>query len=242
MLSYPFTGNWSPRLGINVDPFGDRKGKVFFNYGRNYWAMPLDAANRQLGNEQDDTGYYFAPVIQSGALVIVPDNAHTLNGMPKSTDPTGAVSEFRRSQLLLFHRRGHHSRNQIRVRDPSMCSALSARSRAGSWSRRATIDRRLARIIEDIGTQSPEGSTIGGNYTGGIANPGSKTDIAVNEQEVTYTPTQWAAANPTPASRLGLRATTAPVQACTYGQLTPTSLPAASVSMGTTRRSAAPAS
>ncbi len=94
LTSYAFTGGWSPRLGINIDPIGDRKGKVFLNWGRNYWAMPLDAANRQLGNEQDDTGYKFAPVIQNGAIVIIPDNAHNLNGMDMATDSTGAVSQF----------------------------------------------------------------------------------------------------------------------------------------------------
>src|SRR5215475_7008385 len=92
-MDYTFTGNWSPRLGINVDTFGDRKGKVFFNYGLNVWAMPLDAANRQLGNEQDDTAFAFAPVIQNGQLVVIPDDAHTLNGMPKSTT-AGSVTNF----------------------------------------------------------------------------------------------------------------------------------------------------
>ena len=59
LLSYAFTGSWSPRVGINLDPMGDHKSKLFFNYGRNYWAMPLDAAIRQLGNEKDDTSLLF---------------------------------------------------------------------------------------------------------------------------------------------------------------------------------------
>ena len=124
---YPFTGNWSPRVGINVDPFGDRKGKVFFNFGRNYWAMPLDAANRQLGNEQDDTSYDFAPEVV-GALVVVPDDAHTLNGTAK--DKTGAVLSAHRTLGL----------RPVKVSFPapsrstrtSMCWAWSARSRA-AW-------------------------------------------------------------------------------------------------------------
>jgi len=49
-------------------------------------------------------------------------------------------------------------------------------------------DRRLKRIIEDIGTQSPEGSLVAQNYNGGIANPNAKTDIGINEQETTYAP------------------------------------------------------
>ena len=44
------------------------------------------------------------------------------------------------------------------------------------------VDRRLGRIIEDIGSQSPEGSSIGSNYNGGIANPCSKTGHRVNDR------------------------------------------------------------
>ena len=57
LLDYNFGPSWSPRMGINIDPMGDQRTKIFFNFGRNYWAMPLDAAIRQLGNEQDDTSY-----------------------------------------------------------------------------------------------------------------------------------------------------------------------------------------
>ncbi|HEY1159682.1 MAG TPA: carboxypeptidase regulatory-like domain-containing protein [Terracidiphilus sp.] len=194
VLSYVFSGNWSPRIGVNVDPFGDRKGKFFFNYGRNFWAMPLDAANRQLGNEQDDTAYYFAPVVQGGALVIVPDDAHNLNGMPKATN-AGAVSTFGSPSFASSTGEGiipgtkSEYENEIVV-------GFEREVKSGMVFKARYIDRRLARIIEDIGSQSPEGSTIGRNYNGGIANPSSKTDIAVNDQEVTYTPAQWATANP----------------------------------------------
>ena len=50
---YTFNDNWSPRLGINVDPFGDRKSKVFFNWGRYTQALPSDAAIRELNQESD---------------------------------------------------------------------------------------------------------------------------------------------------------------------------------------------
>ena len=56
--------------------------------------MPLDAAIRQLGNEQDDTSYYFAPQLNSdGSYTIIPDAAHTLNGTPQSTSG-GVTSNF----------------------------------------------------------------------------------------------------------------------------------------------------
>jgi hypothetical protein len=191
LLKYPFTGNWSPRLGINVDPFGDRKGKVFFNYGRNYWAMPLDAANRQLGNEQDDRNYYFAPDVSTGSLVIIPDAAHTLNGLPKNeTGSKFSAPSFSSStgEGIIPGTKSEYEDEYVLGIEREVKSGLVVKAR---W-----VDRRLGRIIEDIGSQSPEGATIGSNYTGGIANPSPKTDIAVNEQEVTYTPAQFATANP----------------------------------------------
>ncbi len=191
VLHYPFTGNWSPRVGVNVDPFGNGRGKVFFNYGRNYWAMPLDAANRQLGNEQDDSGFKFAPEIQNGQLVIIPDNAHTLNGMPKTnTGATFSGPNFSSStgEGIIPGTKSEYEDEYVLGIEQEIKSGLVIKAR---W-----VDRRLGRILEDIGSQSPEGSSgITGNYTGGIANPGPTTDIAVNEDEVTYTQDQWNAAN-----------------------------------------------
>ena len=195
-FSYPFTGNWSPRLGINIDPFGDRKGKIFMNYGRNYWALPLDAANRNLGNEQDDTAFYFAPTVVNGALVIVPDDAHTLNGLPKATSSTGAVSTFgapnfsssTAAEGILSGTKSEYETEYVVGIEREVKNGMVLKARY--------INRSLGRIIEDIGSQSPEGSSISSNYWGGIANPSSKTDIAANENEVIYTPAQWAAANP----------------------------------------------
>jgi hypothetical protein len=212
VMKYPFTGNWSPRLGANLDPFGDRKGKVFFNYGRNYWALPLDAANRQLGNEQDDTAYKFAPEIQNGQLVIIPDNAHTLNGMAQNE--TGKVfggPNFSSStgEGIIPGTKSEYEDEYVLGIEQEIKSGLVVKARY--------IDRRLGRIIEDIGSQSPEASTISGNYNGGIANPGPTTDIAVNEQEVTYTPDQFYTANAAAIASGGVTKEnyTAPVSGCT---------------------------
>ncbi|MGB6975815.1 MAG: carboxypeptidase regulatory-like domain-containing protein [Terracidiphilus sp.] len=218
ILHYPFTGNWSPRLGINIDPFGDRRGKVFFNYGRNYWAVPLDAANRQLGNEQDDRNYYFAPEVENGELVIVPDAAHTLNGLPKSTDPvTNVVSNFGGPNFSSSTGEGIIPGTKSEYEDEYVLG-VEREIKSGFVVKARYIDRRLGRIIEDVGSQSPEASTISGNYTGGIANPGPGTDIAVNEDEVTYTPAEFQTANAAAlASSGGLTKAnyTAPVAGCT---------------------------
>ena len=192
VLKYPFTGNWSPRVGANLDPFGDRKGKIFFNYGRNYWAVPLDAANRQLGNEQDDSGFKFAPEIQNGALVVIPDNAHNLNGMAKDENGhlfSGPNFSSSTGEGIIPGTKSEYEDEYVLGIEREIKSGFVVKAR---W-----VDRRLGRIIEDIGSQSPEGSTgVTGNFNGGISNPGPTTDIAVNEQEVTYTPQQFATANP----------------------------------------------
>ena len=195
LMDYTFTGSWSPRLGLNIDPFSDRKGKIFINYGRNYWAMPLDAANRQLGNEQDDTAFAFAPVINAqGQLTIVPDDAHTLNGMPKATN-NGVVTNFGGPNFGSSTGEGILPRTKAEYENEYVVG-IEREIKGGMVLKARYVQRNLPRIIEDIGSESPEGSSITSNFVGGIANPTSKTDIAVNENEVTYTPAQFNTANP----------------------------------------------
>lgn len=195
LLSYNFGPSWSPRMGVNIDPLGDQMTKIFFNFGRNYWAMPLDAAIRQLGNEQDDTSYFFAPVIAAdGTITVIPDAAHTLNGVPRSTDATGAVSNFGAPNFSSSTGEGIIPGTKQEYEDEYVIGVERNLSQSMVFKIRYA-DRRLGRIVEDIGSQSPEGSTTLKGFNGGIANPGPGTDIAVNEQEVTYTPAQFNAAN-----------------------------------------------
>ncbi len=169
LLAYTFTGSWSPRIGINIDPLGDHKSKLFFNFGRNYWAMPLDAAIRQLGNEQDDTSYAFAPVIgANGLITVIPDAAHNLNGLPRSTSASGVVSKFGAPSFasstgegILPGTKGEYEDEYVIGVERELTPSIVVKAR---WT-----DRRLPRIIEDIGSQSPEGSTITSNFVGGIA-------------------------------------------------------------------------
>ena len=212
LLSYAFTGSWSPRLGINIDPLGDHKSKIFFNYGRNYWAMPLDAAIRQLGNEQDDTAYVFAPTLNSdGTYTITPDAAHNLNGLTSST-AGGTTTTFGPPSFASSTGEGIISGTKAEYEDEYVFGVERELTPSIVVKVRYT-DRRLGRIIEDIGSQSPEGSTIIGNYNGGISNPGPGTDIAVNEQEITYTPAQYLAAQQQMAANGGTYV--APIAGCT---------------------------
>ncbi len=219
VLNYNFGPSWSPRMGINIDPLGNQKSKIFFNFGRNYWAMPLDAAIRQLGNEQDDTAFAFVPTIASnGTITVNTDQAHTLNGTPKATN-AGVTTNFGAPSFASSTGEGIISGTKQEYEDEYVIGFEQNLSHSMVFKARYT-DRRLGRIVEDIGSQSPEGSTIIPNYNGGITNPGPSTDIAVNEQEVTYTPAQFKAANPGNVTAANYKA---PVTGCTYANDTTTS-------------------
>ncbi len=217
VLNYNFGPSWSPRLGINIDPTGSQKSKFFFNFGRNFWAMPLDAAIRQLGNEQDATKLYFAPIVASdGTISVIPDQKHSLNGTPKNgggaanggTDFGGPSFVSSTGEGIIPGTKQEYEDEYVIGFEHNLSSSLVLKARY--------TDRRLARIVEDIGSQSPEGASgVIPNYNGGIANPSPSTDIAVNEQEVTYTAAQWNAANPPPASGQPAPPYKAPVAGCT---------------------------
>ena len=211
LLDYSFGSSWSPRVGINIDPMGDHKSKLFFNFGRNYWALPLDAAIRQLGNEQDDTSFDFVPsVAADGTITVLTDSAHTLNGTPKSTTG-GVVANFGGPNFSSSTGEGIISGTKQEYEDEYVAGFERSIGTSLVVKARYT-DRRLLRVIEDIGSQSPEGATIVPNYNGGIVNPSKSTDIAVNEQEVTYTPAQFLAANPGTTTSANY---VAPVTGCT---------------------------
>jgi hypothetical protein len=57
---YTFAHNWAPRLGIIVDPFNDRKTKIYASYGRFYEKVPLDIAVRSLSVETSVSGFWYA--------------------------------------------------------------------------------------------------------------------------------------------------------------------------------------
>lgn len=201
LMKYLWNDNWSPRLGVNYDPFGDQKSKVFFNYARYQLVLPLDAAIRQLGNEQDDTNLYYTPdknadgsakLDELGVPVVIPDGAHLLNGLPGKSK----TSSFGKANFASSTGEGILPGTKMEYENEFVLG-VQREIIPGNVIEVRYSDRRLGRIVEDIGSQSPEGSNIDGFYNGGIANVTAKTDISVNEHEVTYTPAQWAAANGT---------------------------------------------
>jgi hypothetical protein len=190
---YVFNDNWSPRLGINIDPFADRKTKVFFNWGRYTQALPTDAAIRELNQELDiNSARWAAPsdgtnlvTNADGTVTPIYDAAHLLSGTNGFSNITassaipelihgGTRLNFEEEYLLGFER--------------EVASGMVLDVRYS--------DRRLERIVEDMQGVSPEGSNFGlANQVYVIGNPGPSADYFTNEIEEKYDP-----AGPPPAN------------------------------------------
>ena len=149
-------------MGINIDPTGDQKTKIYFNFGRNYWAMPLDAAIRQLGNEQDDTQL----LLRSGRRLRRYDHASFPTQLTPSTGCHKSRSGQRRHRphfgapsFASSTGEGILPGTKQEYEDEYVIGVDRNLSHSMVFKVRYT-DRRLGRIIEDIGSQSPEGSTM----------------------------------------------------------------------------------
>ena len=228
LMSYLFNDNWSPRVGINYDPKGDHKTKLFFNYARYQAVLPLDAAIRQLGSELDDTKFYFAPKTDAsgnmltdstGAPIVVTDSTHVLNGTSLGVDDSSQPTTFSAPSFASSTGEGILPGTKMEYENEYVFG-IQREIKPGSMIGIRYTDRRLGRIIEDIGSQSPEGSLVDANYAGGIANVSSKSDYFHNENEVTYTAAQWKAANGSNspgyyATKANQSSYVAPVAGCT---------------------------
>ncbi len=195
---YTFNDNWSPRLGVNIDPFGDRKSKVFFNFARYTQSLPNDAAVRELNQESDINRINFAPQANpDGSLALnaqgtatpIFDAAHLLSGNPAAGSLAGRAIVYSGGgvpELIASGTKLNYEEEFIGGVERQVGGfVISARY----------IDRRLLRIIEDVGGVSPEGANAGLNQIFVIGNPNANADYFVNEQELAYGPTGSAPAD-----------------------------------------------
>jgi hypothetical protein len=168
---YTFTDNWAPRFGLSVDPKGDRKTKIFFNFGRYNYELPLDAALRQLSEELDLLGADFAPAISGTTVTPVLDQAHLLNNATGGIAGNGQVSVAGLGEAIASGTKMSYTDEYVLgVEHEYKGFLLSARY----------VDRRLQRVIEDVGSVSPEGNLIL-SQNSFIANPSPSLDLFTNE-------------------------------------------------------------
>ena len=184
--AYVFNDNWSPRLGINIDPFADRKTKVYFNWGRYTQSLPTDAAIRELNQEQDIFSARWAAPSDGTNLVTNPDGtitptldaAHLLSGQNgfSNISASSAVPEL------------IHSGTRLNFEEEYLLGVQREIANGMVLDIRYS-DRRLQRIVEDMQGISPEGANFGDpNQIYVIGNPSPSADYFVNEIEEKYTP------------------------------------------------------
>src|SRR5882672_10600763 len=220
-LSKVFNDMWSPRLGFILDPKGNRKTKIYANFGRYAFILPLDAAVRALSAEDDVLGAHWAPAstttgcptgTPTGASCVVtdssgnpdyanffkPDAAHLLN------QAAGGVG----TAVNVGLSGGEPFQPGIRMEyTDEFVVGAQHELRNGIVLSARYIDRRLKRVIEDEGGISVEQfnalAANGGGLNYFIGNPNSKSDIFVNPNEQTFsavdeTPSPCAANNGDP--------------------------------------------
>ena len=161
---YVFNDNWSPRVGINIDPFGDRKSKIFFNFARYTQALPADAAVRELNQESDIYRATFAPqanadgslaLSANGTAIPILDAAHLLSGNKLAGSRAGASLSYSGGAPELIA-----SGTKLNLEEEFVGGFERALPSGFVLSARYT-DRRLTRILEDLSGVSPEGANAG---------------------------------------------------------------------------------
>ena len=212
---------WNPRIGFSVDPKGDRKSKIYANFGRYAWVMPLDAAIRELTAQDQVQNIYFAPQTAncSGGVCGAANTADlvTLNQYKTVTfDPknvlnnaTGGIAINPTVLLVQSGSSPFAPGTKMEYNDEFVVGA-EHEFRGGITASVRYVDRRLKRVIEDFNAISIEQALAGQSGTYFVGNVGSKTDGTVNPDPVIFTghtlPSQCVDSNgvPTPFSALNV--------------------------------------
>jgi hypothetical protein len=207
-IHYTFTDNWSPSLGVIVDPWGDRKTKLSFSFGRYNYNLPLDLAERSLTNELDLFSQALVPdfhpcpgasspvpctagdrvVTLNGFGTVTPiiDSAHVLNnafGSPFNASNGGAVFGSTESLEAI-----HHA-TRLTYEDEYVMGFEHEFSHGVILSARY-MHRSLRRIVEDEGGIPPEAAKAGIGQQFTITNPHKTQDLYTNPQEFDFNGTQ----------------------------------------------------
>lgn len=197
-VSQLINDQWGPRIGFTVDPKGDRKSKIYVNFGRYAWVMPLDAAIRELTAENQVENIYFAPATAncSGGVCgpASPSNLVTLNSLGTVTfDPKNVLNNapggiLKNPTVNLVSGGGSSPfapNTKFEYTDEFVVGA-EHEFRGGITASVRYIDRRVKRIIEDFQSVSVEQQLAGFSGSYSIGNPSKSTDVVVNAKEVTF--------------------------------------------------------
>ncbi|MBO0721961.1 MAG: hypothetical protein J2P41_14145, partial [Blastocatellia bacterium] len=187
-LNYVFSGNWSPRFGVTVDPFGKGKTKFYYNFGRFHEYIPLDLAERSLSAESDFRNGWYIPnyfidaqgnrrvqLNQYGTVTPILDAQHLVTGANGGIDSdlNGRVniSLQNPSNAILDGTKLGYTDEHLIGFEQQLPGNLVVSVRF--------IDRKIGRIVEDAAVVSPESAAFFGQ-TYFIGNIRSSVDAATN--------------------------------------------------------------
>jgi hypothetical protein len=193
--SYTFVDNWSPRIGISIDPWGNRKTKAYANFGRYTEALPLDMGIRSLSSELDfPTTYWIPNTDGAGHVLENADGTFDFTGFNPTNNllaPLGGVSA---QSGVPF---GPGTRSEYL--DEYVVGFEHEFGNSGVIFSARYTDRRIKRIIEDnaeLSVEAFQGATLPA-FTGvgtplfmaqnyAISNPNKAQDIFVNPVQLDY--------------------------------------------------------
>ena len=180
--AYTFTDNWSPRVGISVDPFGNRKTKIYANFGRYTEAIPLDIAIRSLSQELDfaDTNWV-PPNDGAGHVLENPDGTINLASLNSATD----ILSFN-SGASLQNGEAFAPGTRSEYLDEYVVGFEHEFGNSGVIFTARYTDRRIKRIVEDFAALSPEAAQAGLIQQFVIGNPTKNTDVFTNPQQFDF--------------------------------------------------------
>jgi len=180
---YTFNDNWSPRIGISVDPWGNRKTKITANFGRYTEALPLDAGIRSLSAEYDFSVTNWTPPNDgAGHMLINPDGTLDFSHFSVANNNPQFLTGI--SAQDFSHAFGKGTRSEYL--DEYVVGFEHEFGNSGVIFSARYNDRRIKRIIEDNAALSPEAfqNNLGQFYT--ISNVNKNQDLFKNPVQIDY--------------------------------------------------------
>ena len=199
-VHYTFTDNWSPRFGLSFDPKGDRKTKIYGNWGRTNYNIPLDMAIRSLGNEEDAEFAFFVPPFTAPAGTTPSDCLSAPVGTCLlATNADGTITPAIDDAHVLSICGGEcpyfytatqpgeaiaHGTKMMNLEE--IVGGVEHEFPHGVLVSLRYQQRHLRRIVEDMSGVSPEAALMGVTQQFEIGNPSAGGDLFTNTLETIY--------------------------------------------------------
>jgi hypothetical protein len=179
-VKYTFNDNWSPRVGVSVDPWGNRKSKIYANFGRYTEALPLDIAIRSLSNELDfPTTNWTPPKDAAGHALVNSDGTLDFSNFSiANNNPLYLTGASLSGEAISPGTRSEYLDEYVVGFEHEFNSGVVFSTRY--------VDRRIRRIIEDNAPISPEAYQNGMNQFYTISNVSKNQDLFINVPQIDY--------------------------------------------------------